>query len=174
MLAGTTNASALPVSVGDALYLGYVDPVDPSTADAEVFYINYLANLEVGEVETGVDPPGDPDIDYTFSRANSTLTSATPFPMAILAGHLEGTSGGPDDVSGFFFLIARYGTVGHVWVINGLSGSIELPPSVDGNALEHWTLYRAGVSGSVPDGGATLGLLGLAMLGLGLLRQRLT
>ena len=169
LVMNATSAQALSLTIGDAYYLGFVDPDTPSSPEAEMFYINYLANLSAGEVETGVNPPDPPNIDYTFSRQNSTL--AGNFPSAILSGFMRGTTTTISEVGGFFFLIAKYGTVGHVWVLNGLSGSIELPAVGPGGGLSHWTIFNVT---TVPDGGATLGLLGLAMLGLGLLRQRLT
>jgi len=159
--------------VGGAYYLGYVNPATPSNPSAEVFYINYLRLLNAGEMETGVNPPPNPpNTEYTFSRVESTL--AGPFAPAILAGASTGNSPMTPitSVAGFYYLIAKYGTTAHVWVVSGLAGSIEIPLSLgQGGGLSHWSLYR--VTNGVPDGGATLGLLGLAMLGLGFIRQRM-
>jgi hypothetical protein len=164
-------ATALSVNVGDAYYLGYIDRVTPANPASEVSYINSLANLELGESRTEEGTGNGANANRTFSREDSTLLGE--FPTAILEGRVRtGNRPGPSDTSGFFFLIVKYGTVAHVWVVSGLSGSIELPERIDGNHLSHYTMYRAGAVG-VPDGGATLGFLGFALLGLGALRRRM-
>lgn len=71
---------------------------------------------------------------------------------------------------GLLLLNVRYANVAHVWVLNGLSGSIEIPETIGGLRRNHYTLDRVA---AVPDGGGTLGPVGMAMLCLGYLRRRM-
>ncbi len=74
------------------------------------------------------------------------------------------------------YLIGKYdagnaGTV--VWYVGGLTGEVTIPQNFLGGTqfgLSHWSLYR-GEGTTVPEGGSTLALLGLVLLGVHLLRR---
>lgn len=188
VLGNTTSAHASTLSVGDAYYLGFVDTITPASPADMLSQVNYLTTLGAGEVAAAVTVTGNDGHAFTFSRAGSTLTGSPP--TADLTGYLRGGSDTISDVSGFTYVVAKYGTVGHVWALSQLSGTIQLPSA----GLSNVTLFQASPQDEhppdpvdphdpptdpqdphpVPDGGTTLGLLGLAMLGLGVLRRRLT
>ena len=95
--------------------------------------------------------------------------------------------GGVNDTSvelgtGYTYLKAKYGDTMVVWYVAGLTGDHTIPLECgagtafcdvigSGGSLSHWIAYNPGTT-SVPDGGTTLSLLGLGMLGLGYLRMR--
>ena len=179
---GLTANTASALAIGDANYLGYVDPGSPANAEDEVFYINTLLGIAPGGTLLDVNPPpSPPNTLYDFSRVDSTLDCSL-CPAATTAGADSGNDPATSvDVDGWTYLVAKYGDVSHVWYVVGL-GTETLPQSGFGgfhpktgepvqNGLSHYSLYNPGEK--VPDGGATAGLLGLAMLGLGYLRRRI-
>jgi hypothetical protein len=101
-----------------------------------------------------------------------------PFPgPAALA--LRGTSTSVDlGAQGTYaYLFAHYGdpsggTV-EVWFVNNLSGIINIPKIGFGHGLSGWALFTVGGQG-VPDGGATVMLLGAGLDMLGVTRRFLT
>jgi hypothetical protein len=77
--------------------------------------------------------------------------------------------------SGAYYLVAKYdGPNGgaEVWDISGLSGGdiINLPSKAWRHGMTGYALFGA----SIPDGGATVLLLGAALSGLGVLRRKLS
>ena len=57
-------------------------------------------------------------------------------------------------------------------VYGNLSGTVEIPAFWGQNALSDWTLFRGeGTPPPVPDGGATVMLLGAALGALGTVRR---
>ena len=169
LMFSVSNASAL--SVGDANYIGrIVDGVPPGSNEDE--YVNSLLALAPG----AVDPQCNFATSEACDRIGSTLNVAG-FPAAVEAGQLKDESGGNTvnlgAVGSWTYLLAKYGAgatgeqFSVVWYVGNLGGTQTVLPS---QALSHWTLFNPGVT--VPDGGATLGLLGLGMLGLGYLRRR--
>jgi hypothetical protein len=70
------------------------------------------------------------------------------------------------------YLFAHYGGPGGgtVWFIGNLSGLISIPQIGFGHGLSGWALFGPGVVG-VPDGGATVMLLGAALGMLGVARR---
>jgi VPDSG-CTERM motif len=184
LLSSAARVEALTLSITDAYYLGFIDPANPADPSDEVFYVNFLASLAPGTVQTGVVNPTNPSHSYTFTRDDNTFSGLE---SAVLVDHVRGTSTIIPNVSEFFYALAKYGTVSHVWVLNELTGEVTLPATAPGGGLSHATLFTTsggttppgggGGGGGpqvVPDGGATLGLLGFAMLALGFLRRQLT
>jgi hypothetical protein len=74
-------------------------------------------------------------------------------------------------VTGFNYLVARFGSTWEAYDITGLTGDYSAPTPSDINAqgLDHAFLFNIG---AVPDGGATVGLLGLGLTGLSLIRRK--
>ena len=179
---GLSAGTASALAIGDANYIGYVDPGTPADADAEVFYINHLLGIAPGGTDLDFNPPpSPPDQLYDYSREDSTL-DCSGCPAATTVGADSGNApSGSVDVDGWTYLVAKYGNVSHVWYVVGL-GTVDVPLSGFGgfnkqgdpqtNGQSHYSLYNPGEK--VPDGGATAGLLGLAMLGLGYLRRRIS
>jgi hypothetical protein len=82
------------------------------------------------------------------------------------------------DTLGWTYLIAKYdGPNGGsmVWYLAGTVESVSVPakwgPSTTSYDISHYTLFNPT---SVPDGGATLALLGCALVGLGVIRRSLS
>src|SRR5262245_23232147 len=98
LLLSSSSAQALTLSLGDAYYLGFVDPATPASPADMMFYVNYLANLDPGEVETGVITPNNHGHSYTFDRSNSSLDENSP--SATLDGYMRTNSTTISDVSG--------------------------------------------------------------------------
>ena len=68
------------------------------------------------------------------------------------------------------YLLAKYGTVGHVWYLPPAT-TVTIPADAPAGGLSHWDLFTAREV-EVPDGGMTLMLLGGALVGLESLRRR--
>jgi hypothetical protein len=175
LLAGTTQANATALTVGDIYYIGQIVDGNPP-GNNEDDYINALILLAAGAGPT-------PCLTETCDRLGST--AAGPFPAAVEAGKVGSVGEDPSnlgiDATGFTYILGKYDADkagSYVWLVTGLT-DVDLPEKLGscgnksnpaGCGLSHWTLFNAT---AVPDGGATLGLLGFGMLGLGYLKRRL-
>jgi len=176
-----SSAQALTIGDADPRYLGEIDPAVPSDPANEVDYINKLISMLVSTSETTalVSPP-QPD---TFTRSDNQCAGAgggstiDACPAAVLGGaDTNNEPLGSVDVTGWTWLYVKYGGDAHVWYVGDLTGvqAVPLnngPGGTGGQGQSHYALYNPSTV-QVPDGGATLGLLGLGMLGLGYLRRR--
>jgi hypothetical protein len=162
------------LTIGDDYYLGSITDGIPPSPENEVEYINYLITLGPGQGDTQI-PAGTGEI---YNREDSDLVG--PFPTAIEDGAAKDESGGFQgiDGTGYTYILGKYdaekaGTL--VWVISGLADAsdIDLPELYNGHELSHWSLYNGDSGTTVPDGGAAITLLGLAMLGIGCARRYL-
>ena len=165
---GSTAALATPIdlAVGDAYYLGRINDGVPSGDSQTEGYVNYLRTLTAGQGST-------PYLGETYDRLNSTVGG--PFPVAVYIDR-DNTGNNTINAAGYGYILAKYGNnPSLVWFVNGSVTEITVPtsyllPGTTGGGLSHvaW-LSRV----TVPDGGATLMLLGGALLGLGALRRKL-
>jgi hypothetical protein len=133
-------------------------------------YLNYLRTLTAGQGNTQL-PAGTGEI---YNRLNSTV--AGPFPAAVYAGRVAASPTSTIiNVTGFAYVLGKYGSNGSlVWFVNGALGEVSLPgsyvpPGTQGGGLSHISWFTPV---TVPDGGATLMLLGGALVGLGALRRK--
>jgi hypothetical protein len=160
MLAFSTNASAL--TIGDAQELGFVQFGIPSGDDARTTYVNHLIGMALGT--------SDVADGQTYFRSNNSFS---PLPTAVFA--LNGTSTTIDLGSGLYtYLFAKYDGPNYgseVWYVGNLSGIITIPATGGGYGLSGWTLFGPGGTPGVPDGGATVMLLGAALGALGMARR---
>jgi hypothetical protein len=168
-LAFSHNASAL--TIGDSQELGKVFFGIPSGNDARTNYVNHLVGMALGTTDAA--------LGQTFERSNNDFGS---LPTAVFA-----LNGSPDpDVdfttidlgTGLYsYLFAKYdgpNAGSEVWFVGNLSGIITIPnfgllPGQN-YGLSGWTLFGPGANG-VPDGGATVMLLGAALGSLGMARR---
>lgn len=165
LTASATTASAITLTVGDSRYIGHVVDGIPSSEENEELMIESLLTMAIGAASTDCVFITSEDCD----RVGSTRVVA---PEDVEFGD-KFQSVTSVDVTGYEYLLAKYGAGGgqqesFVWYVGDLSGVHSISPTA---ALSHVSLFN-GTSTSVPDGGATLGLLGLGMMGLGYLRRR--
>lgn len=183
-VSASTSATALPLSVGDALYLGAVEPaplIPLAPLDLERFLVDRLLHVNPGMVAR-IPSPVPPAATYTLRRQGSSLVGPfapvgdvsmalqciPPFSPACETGFPLQASGFPFDH--FDYGVADYGTVAHVWLLAGLSGvTVQPQRSFAGSGLIRWRAFGGPVR--LPDGDATLGLLGMALLGLWLIQH---
>jgi hypothetical protein len=160
-------SAAQAVTINDDNYLGSVSPGTPSSSAAQITYINWLIGMAVNTT----DPPPPTPGDNVFVRSDEPCGDLGGCPLAT-DGISDQTPSGTVNVTGWEWLYVKYGGDAHVWYVGNLSGNISVPLSnTGGQGQSHYALYNATTT-QVPDGGATLGLLGLGMLGLGYLRRR--
>jgi hypothetical protein len=155
MLAFGHNASAL--SIGDTHELGYVWPGVPS---GNALYVNHLIGMALGTIDTANG--------QIYHRSNNTFGS---LPTAVFDHSGTGTTINLGAGGLYTYLFATYagGLLGsEVWYVGNLSGIITIPAFGGGCLLSGWTLFR---TPAVPDGGATVMLLGVAIGALGLTRR---
>ena len=162
-------STAQAVTINDDNYLGSLANATPSDSASQITYINHLIGMAVNTTQT--DPPTNlPGNNTNFTRSDEPCSDFGGCPAAT-AGISDQAPSANINVTGWTWLYVKYGGGAHVWYVGNLSGSIPVP--LDGGALggqSHYALYN--LTTQVPDGGATLGLLGLGMLGLGYLRRR--
>jgi hypothetical protein len=171
------NAQAATLAIDDAYYIGSVDPGSPAELDMEAYFINFLLGMATPSTDSD-DPAGAPAQVYFFDRSALDIAGC-PGAACDLAD--DSTAVKPSiadltnlDLSGWTYLLAKYGNTSYVWYVAGLTDVTLATPLGGGedNGLSHYSLFNPGTT-TVPDGGTTLGLLGLAMLGLGYVRRRM-
>ena len=160
-----TNARAdIALTPGDAYYLGFLHPPEPSSVADETTYINNLITVAAG-ASAVIDT-------RTYDRIISTL--AGPFSTVSSTGVSQVTSGDSGiSVTGTSYILGKYDgpNVGdYVWVVP--TGTYSIPaalgpdpsnPFTNTNGLSHYDVFTGS---SVPDGGVTLMLLGGVLVGL--------
>jgi hypothetical protein len=174
-LAFATQAYALSIDLTDTRYLGWVDPSVPASNAGEVGSINDLRTV----LPTGDNPAVLTDIDGVVNNANigRTGVSVVGLPVATTTG-ADGNNNpsASVDVTGFTYLLGKYGDTGHIWYVGGLSGvqtiPLNEPDSLGGQGQSHYSLFNPTPSTGVPDGGATVLLLGAALSALAFVGRR--
>jgi hypothetical protein len=166
VLAGLPS-TAHAVAFDDAFDLGSVTPPEPADPVSETGYVNTLISFAQG---SGLHTVGA----FTFNRKD---TSCGTCPAAVFNSKVEtdGSFNGEIDLGagGFTYLLGKYdGPNGgsEIWNIQGLTGIITIPLTGFGYGLSHYSLFGPG-GGGVPDGGATVMLLGAALGALGMARR---
>jgi hypothetical protein len=171
MLAFSPNASATPhplppainLTIGDAHELGFVDRSLPTTVPSATLFVNTMIGLALGGSTHVIIGPRD----NLVTRSNRAFG---PLPTAVFA--LTGHTTTIDLGTGLYsYLFAKYDGPNfgaEVWYVGNLSGIITIPATGGGYGLSLWKLFGPGVG--VPDGGATVMLLGVALGALGMAR----
>lgn len=159
MLAFAHNTSAL--TIGDTQELGYVWPGVPSGNAQRTIYVNHLVGMALGSLDVA-----NGQISYRSNNAFGSL------PTAVWALNGTGTKVNLGGGGLYTYLFARYdGSIfgAEVWYVGNLSGIIRVPAAPGKHGISGWTLFGLGVG--VPDGGATVMLLGVALCALGMARR---
>lgn len=161
VLAFSQNARAL--TIGDSHELGFVNFGIPSGDSDRLTYVNHLIGMALGS-KNAAD-------GQAYYRSNNNFGA---LPQAVLTAHVNGTSTSINLGSGgtYLYLFAKYDGQNYgseVWYVGNLSGIITIPLYAGQYRLSGWTLF--GSAGSVPDGGATVMLLGTALSALAIARR---
>ncbi len=164
------SAGAIDLTFGDTYYIGHINDGIPSSPADEVSYINNLITLDAGAAVTTIGTEA-------YDRLDSTLVAM--FPTAVVEGYTRDESGNNlgIDVTGYTYLLAKYDAFhagSYVWDVSGLTGEIDIPSfctPCGKYGLSHYSLYNYQPP-TVPDGGATLMLLGGALMAIGALRRK--
>jgi VPDSG-CTERM motif len=162
-LAFSHKANAL--TIGDSQELGFVDPGLPASDANRTLFVNTMIGLALnGSTHVIIGPH-----DNLVMRSNNDFG---PLPTAVFAQNGNTTT--IDLGSGLYsYLYAKYDGPNfgaEVWYVGNLSGMITIPATGGGYGLSGWTLFGPGVT-QVPDGGATVMLLGAAFCALGIARR---
>jgi hypothetical protein len=162
---------SIVLNIGDQHELGTVVHGIPEGDQAITQYVNAMISLAPGGSTHVIIGPHD-------NLVTRSMNDFGPLPgPATLA--LRGSSTDIDlGAQGTYdYLFAHYGGPGggtvEVWFVGNLSGVISIPQNGFGHGLSGWALFTTGGVG-VPDGGATVMLLGAALGILGLTRRLLT
>jgi hypothetical protein len=160
--------AVVSLGIGDQHELGTVVHGIPQGDQFITQYVNAMIGLPLGgstHVIIGSH-------DNLVSRSMNNF-GALPSPATLA---LRGTGTGIDlGAQGTYdYLFAHYGGPGggtnEVWFVGNLSGLISIPQIGFGHGLSGWALFTADGVG-VPDGGATVMLLGAALGMLGVARR---
>jgi hypothetical protein len=175
-LAFSHNANAntiLGFFPGDTHVVGTVTPGAPGNPASVKDYINFMITLSLG-----ASVPHDFGGAEGMQKITRTTNTFANLPTASATGAVTGTGITIDlNLYGTFtYLFAKYDgqrDISEVWYIGGLTGQITIPLlGPKGHALSGWILFGP-TGGSVPDGGATVMLLGAALGALGVVRRYL-
>jgi hypothetical protein len=156
------------LAIGDPHELGKVVHGIPEGDHFITQYVNAMIGLPLGGSTHVINGPHDNLVTRSMNNFGSLPGPAT------LA--LRGTSSAvPLGAQGTYdYLFAHYGGPGggtvEVWFVGNLSGVVNIPQIGFGHGLSGWALFSAGGQG-VPDGGATVMLLGAALGALGMARR---
>jgi len=166
------NANATTLVIGDDHYVGSIRDGIPSSVADEARYITNLISLAAGTGDTEIENPAPHAGTYeTYNREGSSVAGPLPAAHVTDAVKVDTSNWDDIDVTGFTYILAKYdaGNAGSiVFMVSGLT-TVDLPMTYNGYGLSHYTLFNLT---TVPDGGATLALLGCALVGLGALRRK--
>ena len=176
MLTFSHNARAVDVDLGffppDSHVVGTVTPADPADIEDQASYINFMVRLAVGDSGTFKRNTIENTIVHLQLPGSSLFNASLFLPVS-------GTNatGIELDAGGYLYLFAKYdglNDLSQVWFLGGvdLDATLNIPThGPEGQALTGWTLFLPGAA--VPDGGATIMLLGGALGALGMARRYL-
>ena len=156
------------LSIGDHQELGTVVHGIPEGDQFITQYVNAMIGLVPGgstHVQIG---PHDNLVTRSINNFGPLAGPAT------LALRGKGTAIDLGAQGTYDYLFAHYGGPGggtvEVWFVGNLSGIVDIPQIGFGHGLSGWGLFSGGGVG-VPDGGATMMLLGAGLGVLGLARR---
>jgi hypothetical protein len=164
---GLATQAHADLIVGDGNYIGSIVDGIPSNETLEADYVNSLLFLGAGV--------GDTPCEYAASEVCNTQggIDTTGFADATGGDKTDTNVNTGIDVTGYTYILGKYdaGQAGSfVWYVGNLSGLENIPATINGFGLSHYTLF-GGPRLDTPEP-ATLGLLGLGLLGAGFARRR--
>jgi hypothetical protein len=156
------------LSIGDQHELGKVVHGIPEGDPFIPQYVNAMIDLSLGGSTHVINGPHDNLVTRSMNDFGSLPSPATLALRGIGTAVPLGAQGTYD------YLFAHYGGPGggtvEVWFVGNWSGVINIPQIGFGHGLSGWALFSGGGVG-VPDGGATVMLLGAALGVLGISRR---
>lgn len=161
------NAIPLDFSVSG---VGHYNPASAFNNDSEVTTaVNKLVNWYNG----GANP--NPDPDATFALAPGSGLPPPLLPASLVFGFKDEQGPFVDINSGqYSYALGKYGNTAYLFYLGNLApGSYSLPGTMGGNALSHEVAFTSSPGNRVPDGGASIGVLGLTLLLVEVVRRRL-
>lgn len=169
------NSGAITFTLTGSNTIGSVFPGTETPTAANADYINSL--LFRSNNDTTTSP-----YDLVGTTYVLNFDSGTTLALADPNGVVDtGAVGGDDSVSvtGYEYLIVKYGGANGsslVFNVSGLTGDVGLPTadSTGGNANKYLLFNAAAGQTNVPDGGATVALLGTGLIALGALRRKVS
>ena len=161
---------SINIDIGDQHELGTVFHGLPEGDQFITQFVNAMIGLPLGGTTHVIIGSHD-------NLVSRSMNDFGPLPgPAVLALRGTGTSIDLGAQGTYDYLFAHYGGPGggtvEVWFVGNLSGVINIPQLGFGHGLSGWALFSAGGVG-VPDGGATVMLLGAALAILGMSRRLL-
>lgn len=175
MILAGVQASAIPTTVDSSYLLGTVDPGSPSSPPDELARLNNLVNAYNGT------PPGTYNPAGLYLLNPGANVPSAPLPLGVTHHGQVSGSGTSQAISlgasQYDWLMAKWANVAAFYYIGNLTGDLMLVNDVvlNGNnkpqGLSHYVLFNRHTN--VPDGGATIALLGLGLVGLGGLSRKL-
>ena len=183
------NVSATPHALPPVIALGFnndthvvgtIKPASPADPGDVVNYVNFMISLLPGGSGTFLAPPPPPKNVQIITRSTNVFANLPQADANIVA------QGGQNDTTinlgaggVYSYLFAKYdgkNDISQVWYVGNLNGIITIPQNGPLNhGLSGWILFGPGVPPpGVPDGGATIMLLGAALAVLGTARRFLT
>jgi hypothetical protein len=159
----------ISVSIGDQHELGQVHPAISQGDAAITQYVNFMIGLSLNGSGHVIIGPHD-NLVIRSMNDFGPLTSPAALALRGIGMMIDlGTQGTYD------YLFAHYGGsrggFAEVWYVGDLSGMITIPPTAFRHGLSAWALFTA--PAGVPEGGATVKLLGIALGALALVRRYL-
>ena len=158
---------SVALTIADQHELGKVVHGIPEGDQFITQYVNAMIGLSLGGSTHVIIGPHD---NLVTRSMNNFGTLPGPATLA-----LRGTGTAIDLGTGTYdYLFAHYGGPGggtvEVWFVGNLSGVINIPQIGFGHGLSGWALF-SGDGVGVPDGGATVMLLGTALGALGIVQR---
>jgi hypothetical protein len=161
MFAVQANAVVMLDNDADPYYVGKIVDGTPPSAENELAWLNALIDLAPG---AGITACGTENCD----RLGSTVV----LPGTDMGPGVKDETGDVTDLAlnGAMYILGKYANNALlVWYVGNINDTVTLQATYGGNALSHYTLF--GTRTQVPEP-ATLGLLGLGLLGVGMARRR--
>lgn len=177
-LLGATGAQAVIIS--NSRLLGTIVPGTPANPANETEMVRFLvAALNTGTSGAVAYPgagvslgnnPDDPQTETYTLWAPTGLGLPAPLPAATGAQTVTGNTTINLGALQYDYIVAKFGQDAEAFWIGGLSGELTIPNYTGNtNGLSGYTLINGRTS--VPDGGATVALMGIALGGLSLGRR---
>ena len=180
-----TSAAALPLTYSSPGVVGTIDGVIDGGVGAELSYGQALLDMAMNASSNDLSLPcigatnnfhdGHCKTTNTALNYSGTLTN-----LLGDGAKIESPQGSQLTVIGFQYVLAKYdgANAGYVlFYLPDFGNTIPINPDNFWTAtaqysISHLTRFN-GTTTTVPDGGATLGLLGLGLVGLSYVRRRL-